>query len=150
MADFDWMSALFGGALIGLAATLLMLLLGRIAGVSGILAGCFDGVWSDGSSQDRTWDGAWQIAFIVGLIAVPVIAKAAGFSVLPPQMPLSWSLIAVAGVLVGFGTRLGNGCTSGHGVCGVARLSPRSLAATMVFVATAVVVVAVMRHVIGG
>ena len=145
MADFDWMSALFGGALIGLAATLLMLLLGRIAGVCGILAGCFDGGLRDGA-----WDGAWRIAFIAGLVAVPLIGNAAGFSVLPPQMPMSWSLIAAAGVLVGFGTRLGNGCTSGHGVCGIARLSPRSLAATMVFVATAVVVVAVTRHVIGG
>ena len=145
MADFDWMSALFGGALIGLAATLLMLLLGRIAGVCGILAGCFDGGLRDGA-----WDGAWRIAFIAGLVAVPLIGNAAGFSVLPPQMPMSWSLIAAAGVLVGFGTRLGNGCTSGHGVCGIARLSPRSLAATMVFVATGVVVVAVTRHVIGG
>ena len=145
MADFDWMSALFGGALIGLAATLLMLLLGRIAGVCGILAGCFDGGLRDGA-----WDGAWRIAFIAGLVAVPLIGNAAGFSVLPRQMPMSWSLIAAAGVLVGFGTRLGNGCTSGHGVCGVARLSPRSLAATMVFVATAVVVVAVTRHIIGG
>ena len=141
MADFDWTSALFGGALIGLAASLLMLLLGRIAGVSGILAGCFDG---------GLRNGAWRIAFIAGLVAVPLIGNAAGFSVLPPQMPMSWSLIAAAGVLVGFGTRLGNGCTSGHGVCGVARLSPRSLAATMVFVATAVVVVAVTRHIIGG
>jgi uncharacterized membrane protein YedE/YeeE len=145
MADFDWTSALFGGALIGLAASLLMLLLGRIAGVCGILAGCFDS-----SPRDGAWDGAWRIAFIAGLVAVPLIGNAAGFGVLPPQMPMSWSLIAAAGVLVGFGTRLGNGCTSGHGVCGVARLSPRSLAATMVFVATAVVVVAVTRHIIGG
>lgn len=145
MADFDWMSALFGGALIGLAATLLMLLLGRIAGVCGILAGCFDG-----GLQDGAWEGAWRIAFIAGLVAVPLIGNAAGFSVLPPQMPASWSLIAVAGVLVGFGTRLGGGCTSGHGVCGVARLSPRSLTATAVFLATAVAVVAVTRHVIGG
>jgi uncharacterized membrane protein YedE/YeeE len=145
MTDFDWTSALLGGALIGLSATLLMLLLGRIAGISGILAGCLDAAHDDGG-----WDGVWRIAFILGLVAAPLIAGAAGFAVEPPQMPMSWSLIAVAGVLVGFGTRLGGGCTSGHGVCGVARLSPRSLTATVIFVATAVVVVAVMRHGIGG
>jgi len=141
MTDFDWMSALFGGALIGLSATMLMLLLGRIAGVSGILAGCFDGV---------NRDGAWRIALVLGLVAVPLIAGATGFAVEPPQMPMSWSLVAAAGVLVGFGTRLGGGCTSGHGVCGVARLSPRSLAATVIFVVTAAAVVAVTHHVIGG
>jgi uncharacterized membrane protein YedE/YeeE len=145
MTEFDWTSALFGGALIGLSATLLMVLLGRIAGVSGILAGCFDGARSDGR-----WDGAWRVAFILGLVAVPLIAGATGFAVEPPQMPMSWSLIAVAGALVGFGTRLGGGCTSGHGVCGVARLSPRSLTATAIFVVTAVIVVAVTHHLIGG
>jgi uncharacterized membrane protein YedE/YeeE len=141
MTDFDWTSALLGGALIGLSATLLMLLLGRIAGISGILAGCFDAVGRD---------GGWRIAFIIGLVVAPLLGNAAGFHVLPPQMPMSWSLIAVAGLLVGFGTRLGGGCTSGHGVCGVARLSQRSLTATVVFVVTASIVVAVMRHGIGG
>jgi uncharacterized protein len=141
MTDFDATSALLGGALIGLAATLLILLLGRIAGISGILARCFDGV---------RHDGAWRVAFILGLVAVPLIAGATGFDVLPPQMPMSWSLTAVAGLLVGFGARLGGGCTSGHGVCGIARLSPRSITATMVFVVTAVIVVAVARHGIGG
>jgi uncharacterized membrane protein YedE/YeeE len=141
MADFDWTSALLGGALIGLSATLLMLLLGRIAGISGIVAGAFDG---------PAGDKPWRIAFIAGLVAVPLIANASGFLVLPPQMPASFSLIAVAGLLVGFGTRLGGGCTSGHGVCGIARLSPRSLTATAIFVSTAAIVVAVMRHVIGG
>jgi uncharacterized protein len=141
MTHFDPISALLGGALIGLASALLMLLLGRIAGISGILAGCFDGVW-----RDR----AWPIAFIVGLIAPALIGGAAGFRVLPPQMPTSWILIAVAGLLTGFGTRLAGGCTSGHGVCGIARLSPRSIAATMIFMGTAVIVVALMRHGIGG
>jgi uncharacterized membrane protein YedE/YeeE len=159
MTDFDWTSALIGGALIGLSATLLMLLLGRIAGVSGILAGCLDGVRGEGASRDAAPDAArdvtrdvsWRAAFILGLVAVPLIGKATGlFTVLPPQMPASWSLIAVAGLLVGFGTRMGGGCTSGHGVCGVARLSPRSLTATAIFVATAAAVVAVTRHVIGG
>jgi uncharacterized membrane protein YedE/YeeE len=141
MADFDWTSALLGGALIGLSATFLMLLLGRIAGISGIVAGALDG---------PAGDKPWRLAFILGLVAVPLIANVAGSAVPPPPMPASWSLIAVAGLLVGFGTRLGGGCTSGHGVCGVARLSPRSLAATAIFVGTAAIVVAVMRHVIGG
>jgi hypothetical protein len=141
MTDLDWPTALIGGALIGLSATLLMLLLGRIAGVSGILAGCF---------TDDGRRGMWRIAFILGLVVAPLIAGTAGFSVLPPRMPASLSLTALAGLLVGFGTRLGSGCTSGHGVCGIARLSPRSLAATAVFLVTATIVVAVTRHVIGG
>jgi uncharacterized protein len=142
MADFDWTSALLGGALIGLSATLLMLLTGRIAGISGIVAGSLDG---------PVPDKPWRLAFILGLIAVPLIGNATGvFAVPAPQMPASWILTAVAGLLVGFGTRMGGGCTSGHGVCGVARLSPRSLTATAIFVGTAAAVVAVMRHVIGG
>jgi uncharacterized membrane protein YedE/YeeE len=141
MTQFDPTLALLGGALIGLASSLLMLLLGRIAGISGILAGCFDGVGRD---------MAWRIAFIAGLIAPPLIGSAAGFRLLPPQMPASWMLIAVAGLLVGFGTRLGGGCTSGHGVCGIARLSTRSIAATMIFMITAMIVVAFMRHGMGG
>jgi hypothetical protein len=117
-----------------------MLLLGRIAGISGILAGCFNGVGDKG----------WRMAFIIGLIAPPLIGSAAGFRLLPPQMPTSWMLIAFAGLLVGFGTRLGGGCTSGHGVCGIARLSTRSIAATVIFMITAMIVVAIMRHGVGG
>jgi uncharacterized protein len=143
MTDFNWTSALLGGALIGLSATLLMLLVGRIAGVSGILAGVLEGGRGDSAARDVPW----RMAFILGLVAVPLIATAVGLTVLQPQMPASWSLTAVAGLLVGFGTRLGGGCTSGHGVCGIARLSPRSLTAAAVFVATAAAVVAVMRHV---
>jgi uncharacterized membrane protein YedE/YeeE len=151
MTNFHLTSALLGGAMIGLSATLMMLLLGRIAGISGILAGCLDGVRGDGTSRDVARDISWRVAFILGLVAVPLIANATGFfTVPPPQMPANWSLIAVAGLLVGFGTRMGGGCTSGHGVCGVARLSPRSLTATVIFVATAAAVVAVTRHVIGG
>jgi uncharacterized protein len=141
MTHFDPTSALLGGALIGLAAALMMLLLGRITGISGILAGCLDGVGRD---------KGWRIAFIIGLIAPPLIGSAAGFRLLPPQMPTSWILIGFAGLLVGFGTRLGGGCTSGHGVCGIARLSTRSIAATMIFMITAMIVVAIMRHGVGG
>lgn len=141
MTDFDPTLALLGGALIGLASTLLMLLLGRIAGISGIFAGCFVG---------GGFDKRWRTAFIIGLIVPPLIASAAGFRVPSPQMPTSWMLIALAGLLVGFGTRLGGGCTSGHGVCGIARLSPRSISATFIFMITAAIVVAIMRHGLGG
>lgn len=137
MTNFDPTSALFGGALIGLASVLLMLLLGRIAGISGILAGCFNVAGHD---------KGWRLAFIAGLIAAPLIAGLAGFHMSSARMPTSWIVIAVAGLLVGFGTRLGGGCTSGHGVCGIARLSSRSIAATIIFMVTAVIVVAIMRH----
>ncbi len=141
MTAFDPISALLGGALIGTASMLLALLLGRIAGISGILAGCLN---------RREAEKGWRGAFIIGLVAAPVIAQAAGFQVLPPQLPANAVLIAIAGLLVGFGTRLAGGCTSGHGVCGIARMSPRSIVATMIFMITAIIVVAVMRGGIGG
>jgi len=136
MAPFDPISAAIGGALIGLAATLLMLLTGRIAGISGIL-----GDLVDLASGDRTW----RLAFVVGLIAAPLALAAGGHALRAPAMP-PWPIIVAAGLLVGFGTRLGSGCTSGHGICGIARLSPRSLAATATFMAVAILVVALMRH----
>jgi uncharacterized membrane protein YedE/YeeE len=141
MTDFNPWLALAGGGLIGLAATMLMLLLGRIAGISGIVAGCLDGVW-----RERRW----RAAFVAGLVAPPLLAGAAGFHILPPEMPTNMALIAVGGLLVGFGTRLGGGCTSGHGVCGIARLSPRSIVATAIFMLTAMMVVAITHHAIGG
>jgi uncharacterized protein len=141
MANFTPLSAAIGGALIGLAAVLLMLSTGRIAGVSGILAGLLDA---------GTRDKDWRIAFIAGLILAPLAASLAGFAVPVPEMPASWIVIGAAGLLVGFGSRLGGGCTSGHGVCGIARLSPRSIAATGIFMAVAIVVVALTRHVFGG
>ena len=115
MAPFDPVSAAIGGALIGLAATLLMLLTGRIAGISGIL-----GDLIDLTSGDRPW----RLAFLAGLIAAPLPLAAAGHGLHAPSMP-GWAIILAAGFLVGFGTRLGSGCTSGHGICGIARLSPR-------------------------
>jgi uncharacterized protein len=141
MANFTPISAAIGGALIGLAAALLMLSTGRIAGISGIVGGLIG--WN---VPDRDW----RIAFIVGLILAPISGSLVGYAVAEPQMPASWAVIVIAGLLVGFGTRLGGGCTSGHGVCGVARLSPRSLAATAVFMAVAIIVVALTRHVLGG
>jgi uncharacterized membrane protein YedE/YeeE len=141
MVDFDAASALIGGALIGLASVLLMMLNGRIAGISGILTGCF--VLMRG-------DKAWRVAFIAGLILAPMAAGLFGHPVPMPQMPMSWTTIVLAGFLVGLGARIGGGCTSGHGVCGIARLSIRSIVATVTFMVTAMIVVAIMRHRIGG
>ena len=129
---------LAGGALIGLAAALLMLLTGRVAGVSGIASGLF---------MAGTDDRNWRIAFIAGLILAPILSGLTGYPLPVPRMPASWLPVMIAGLLVGFGSRLGSGCTSGHGVCGVARLSPRSLAATAIFVLAAMITVAIMRHV---
>ena len=137
MAAFDPTSALIGGALIGLASGLLMLLNGRIAGISGILGGAL---------TTSRGDKIWRLSFIAGLIAAPIIAGLLGHPLPEPQMSTSWLLIVAAGVLVGFGARYGGGCTSGHGVCGIARLSVRSVAATGIFMISAIVVVAIMRH----
>jgi len=141
MANFTPVSAAIGGALIGLAAVLLMLFTGRIAGVSGI----FDGLINP-QSDDR----AWRAAFIAGLIAAPLSVMLLGYQVPLPQMPGSFATIVGGGLLVGFGTRLGSGCTSGHGICGIARISPRSIAATCTFMAAAILVVALTHHVFGG
>lgn len=142
MHNLTPLSGFLGGALIGLAAALLMLLTGRIAGISGI----FGGLLTPNAS-----DRGWRIAFIAGLIAAPLLASFFTSAALPsPAMPASMILIAVAGLLVGFGSRMGSGCTSGHGVCGIARLSARSLIATAIFMVTAIATVAVARHVVGG
>lgn len=129
---------LLAGVLIGLAAGLLLLLNGRLAGVSGIVAGAVSG---------RGDERAWRLAFLAGLI----VAGLAGRALAPDAVPgfsASLPLLAVAGVLVGFGARYGGGCTSGHGVCGVGRLSPRSLVGTITFVLVAMGVVFIVRHVL--
>jgi uncharacterized protein len=141
MSNFTPISAAIGGGLIGLSAVLLMLLNGRIAGITGVFAGLIDPL-----STDRTW----RATFVVGLIAAPLTAALLGYAIPVPQLPTSFVVIAVAGLLVGFGTRLSNGCTSGHGICGIARLSPRSIAATGIFMFAAIVVVAITRHAVGG
>jgi hypothetical protein len=140
MDNFTPLSAAIGGALIGFAAALLMLTIGRIAGVSGIVDGLIR------SAEGR----GWRAAFVAGLVLAPVISGLVGFTLSVPRMPASWVLVAGAGLLVGFGSRLGGGCTSGHGVCGIARLSPRSIAATLIFIGTAMVVVAIARHALRG
>jgi len=141
MANFTPISAAIGGVLIGLSAVLLMLSTGRIAGVSGIFSGLIN---------PQTSDRAWRAAFVAGLIAAPITAMLLGYAVPTPQMPGSYITIVVGGLLVGFGARLGSGCTSGHGICGIARFSPRSIAATGVFMGAAIVVVALTHHVLGG
>ena len=134
-------SGLLGGALIGLAAASLMLLTGRVAGVSGIFGGLL---------ALRPADQGWRIAFVAGLIAAPLLAMLVGRSLPAPAMASNLALVALGGLLVGFGSRMGNGCTSGHGVCGFARLSARSIAATVIFMTTAVITVAIVRHGFGG
>ena len=133
-------SALAGGGLIGAAAVLLMALEGRIAGISGIVGGLLP--------PTPASDKGWRIAFLVGLIAGPVlVALALGIpAVGAPMVGIGGALLA--GALVGVGTGLGSGCTSGHGVCGLARLSPRSLAATLTFMATAALTVLLVRHIL--
>lgn len=134
-----WLLAAIGGILIGLAAVLLMAMLGRVAGISGIAAGLLE----------RPVDWSWRLAFVVGLIAAPLLAlwSSGHNGIGAPQV--SWPWMVVAGLLVGFGTRLGGGCTSGHGVCGIARFSPRSLAATAAFMLLGILTVAVTRHLLG-
>ena len=141
MANFTPISAAIGGGLIGFSAVLLMLLTGRIAGISGIFGGLLD----PGNN-----DKGWRIAFIAGLILAPVISGWIGYAMPAPKMPASWTVIIAAGLLVGFGTRMGGGCTSGHGICGVARFSDRSIAATVIFMLAAIATVAIARHVVGG
>ena len=140
MEHFTPISAAFGGLLVGISASVLWLGLGRIAGISGILGA----LWTP-----QAGDIAWRIAFLIGLIVAPLIYASAGGGVPPITISVSPLLVVAGGLLVGFGTRLGGGCTSGHGVCGLARLSTRSIAATAVFMATAILTSFVLRHVIG-
>lgn len=139
-----WMS-LLGGVLIGLSAVMVMALFGRIAGIAGITNGVLGAVAPvKGAATDR----GWRLAFILGLVAAPLAVVLAGGEV---TQTVSENLpgMALAGLLVGLGTALGSGCTSGHGVCGLARLSPRSAVAVGTFMAAAVVTVFLLRHVFG-
>jgi hypothetical protein len=126
--------------MMGASASLLLILNGRIAGISGIVAGLF---------QRDLREFSWRVAFVVGVLLAPLLYGGI-FGPLPPiTFDASAGVIVVAGLFVGFGTRLGSGCTSGHGVCGLSRGSPRSLLATGVFMITAIVTVLVTRHLIG-
>ena len=140
--EFTPWASLAGGALIGLSAAMLIVLLGRVAGISGMAGALL---------QLPTWSSlqqwGWRLAFMLGLVAAPLIWQI--FAPLPAmQMPSNPLVIIAAGLLVGFGTRMGSGCTSGHGVCGLSRLSMRSLAATLAFMASGAATVFVVRHVI--
>lgn len=143
MENFTPLSALAGGALIGLAAVLLMALTGRIAGISGLFGGLLTKTaWR----VDR--DGAFRLAFVAGLMLAPAVYVL--FHPLPPiELSVGVPGLILAGLLVGIGTRMGSGCTSGHGVCGLARFSKRSLAATVTFMAAGMLTVFITRHVFG-
>ena len=135
-----WLLSTLGGVLIGLSAVMLMGTLGRVAGISGIASGLLAG------ASDR----GWRVAFVLGLVAAPLLLLwLHGHSGIgAPQV--GWPLMAVAGLLVGFGTRLGGGCTSGHGVCGLSRGSPRSFTATLVFMAFGVLTATFAHRLFGG
>jgi uncharacterized membrane protein YedE/YeeE len=142
--SIDWQhftpwTSLGGGILIGIAAGVLILASNRILGVSGILGGLF---------KPRPGDAGWRLWFILGLFLAPLAWRSLA-ALQAPAIGTHSAVLAIAGVLVGFGTRLGSGCTSGHGVCGLSRLSPRSLVATALFMLAGFITVFVTRHVIG-
>ncbi len=139
MTTFTPIAATIGGALIGLSAVLLMWLNGRIAGISGIL---------QGAAFSRGAERSWRLAFVAGLVLGGALYVLVTDGTLLTREGVSPWLIVTAGLLVGVGTRLGSGCTSGHGVCGISRLSPRSLMATLSFMATGFAMTAMLRHVL--
>lgn len=137
--EFTPGSALAGGLLIGIAAAMFVLLNGRIAGISGVVGGLL---------RPMRGDRAWRVAFVLGLVGSPLLYRLV--AQLPsPRIDASFGALVAAGLLVGVGTRYGSGCTSGHGVCGLARLSTRSIAATAVFMAAGFATVFVARHLPG-
>jgi uncharacterized membrane protein YedE/YeeE len=135
-AHFTPWSSLAGGVLIGAAAAMLVLLNGRVAGISGIVGGLF---------QPRRAEVGWRLAFVAGLLVAPAAMLVLGHAG-TPRIESGFGALAVAGLLVGVGTSYGSGCTSGHGVCGISRLSPRSLVATLAFMAAGMATVFVARH----
>lgn len=141
ISDFSAVHALGGGVLIGLGAVVLMAGIGRIMGIAGILGALVE--------TPRDADTPWRLAFVVGLVA-PALLWGLLDRYQPVGNGLGLGAVVVAGLLVGFGSRMSNGCTSGHGICGLARLSPRSLAAVVTFMAVCAVTVFVTRHGMGG
>lgn len=132
-------TALAGGALLGLASALFILLNGRILGISGILGGLL---------RPKAGDIGWRLAFVLGMLVAPAIYLLLA-GPMQPRIDASWFMVILAGLLVGVGTRYGSGCTSGHGICGLSRMSPRSLVATASFMAAGFVTVFLLRHVLG-
>jgi uncharacterized membrane protein YedE/YeeE len=141
MDHFTPVSGLIGGLLIGLSAATFVLLNGRVAGISGIVGGLF---------SDQVSELSWRLAFVAGIVIGPFLVQAVRGTGAEIVMQVDTPLLVLGGLLVGFGSRLGSGCTSGHGICGLARGSERSLAATAAFFGIALVTVFLMRHVIGG
>lgn len=141
MTDFTPAMSLLGGALIGLSAVLLMAFHGRIAGMTGILTGLLPPVSSD-------W--AWRAAFLAGAIVAPTLIVGFSDHAIAYSSPVPMPWIIMGGLIVGVGVYFGSGCTSGHGVCGMARLSPRSIVATLTFLGAAMLTVFVIRHLLGG
>jgi len=142
MTSFTPVESLIGGALIGVAAVLLMALHGRIAGVTGILSGLLPPAPAE--------DWTWRLAFLLGMVASPLVYWFAVGQPVEIEVPVSASSLLLGGAIVGVGVTYGAGCTSGHGVCGLARLSRRSVVATLTFMATTAVTVFIVRHLIGG
>ena len=144
--QIDWLSftpipSLLGGALLGIAAALYVLLHGRILGISGIISGLL---------HPKPNDVVWRLALVLGLLTSPLWA-ALSFGIRPVvEIHTGWYAIMIAGFLVGFGVQYGSGCTSGHGICGLSRLSPRSLVATLSFMGAGFLTVFILRHLIGG
>jgi uncharacterized membrane protein YedE/YeeE len=140
-ANFTPWASLSGGILLGVASAFFILVNGRVLGISGILGGLL---------APKTGDAGWRIAFLLGMLAAPLVFRLlapAGFAQ-APRIDAGFATIVAAGLLVGLGTRYGSGCTSGHGVCGLSRLSPRSLVATLAFMAAGFAMVFVVRHVL--
>lgn len=140
MENFTPISASIGGAFIGLSAVLLMAFHGRIAGISGLFSGTVFAAKADRS---------WRVFFVLGLVAAPLVYWLAAAEKPAFELEAGWPLLIAGGLLVGFGTRLGSGCTSGHGVCGLSRLSPRSMVSVVLFMAAGMATVALLKLLIG-
>lgn len=134
-------ASLAGGILLGLASAIFILVNGRILGISGIVGGLIGY-----TGRPKAGDAGWRISFVLGMLAAPLLYVLLAGPI-PATVDAGWGAVVLAGLLVGLGTRYGSGCTSGHGVCGLSRLSPRSLAATLAFMAAGFAMVFVMRHV---
>jgi uncharacterized membrane protein YedE/YeeE len=141
MTDFTPISALIGGGFIGLSALVLMLMMGRVAGCSGILSEALS--FSKSANSERMW----RLSFVIGLILGPIIAASFTEFSLPQGDQFSWTIAILGGLVVGMGAAIGNGCTSGHGICGMGRLSKRSIGATVTFMFTAFVTVFITQHI---
>jgi len=141
MENFTPLTASIGGAFIGLSAVILMAFNGRIAGISGVFSGV---------AFAKSGDKLWRILFVLGLLTAPIIYQAASGRDIEFDLSANMPLVIIGGLLVGFGTRLGSGCTSGHGVCGLSRLSPRSLVSVLLFMGAGMLTVTAARTVLGG